>query len=281
MAESTALLHVTDDSPHTTALVRPIVTPAALVEAHKEVTDLVTQALQQDVDYGVIPGTGDKPTLLKPGAERLCKAFGLDPAFVVVEQEIDHDRVVAWTKRKKVWRNEYRGDKRYDWKEESGEARGLYRYVVRCDLTHRSTGAILAGALGSASTMEGKYVDRPRECENTVLKMAQKRALVAATLNAIGLSGRFTQDVEDLPREVVVEERREPAAEEPKPEPLTRESKVTWGTSEGTAVKDLPPDYLKWAVTGERKFGSCTAEWQDVMRAELATRAPTAEPVAA
>ncbi len=34
---------------------------------------------------------------------------------------------------------------------------------------------------------------------NTVQKMGQKRAYVAATLTATGLSGRFTQDLEDLP----------------------------------------------------------------------------------
>ncbi len=35
---------------------------------------------------------------------------------------------------------------------------------------------------------------------NTVQKMGQKRAYVAATLTATGLSGRFTQDLEDLPQ---------------------------------------------------------------------------------
>lgn len=34
---------------------------------------------------------------------------------------------------------------------------------------------------------------------NTVQKMGQKRAYVAATLTATGLSGRFTQDMEDMP----------------------------------------------------------------------------------
>src|SRR5688572_15251827 len=31
-------------------------------------------------DYGVIPGT-KKPTLLKPGAEKICNVYGLVPSF--------------------------------------------------------------------------------------------------------------------------------------------------------------------------------------------------------
>jgi hypothetical protein len=41
--------------------------------------------------------------------------------------------------------------------------------------------------------------DNAREHANTILKMAEKRALVAAVLNATAASDFFTQDVEDLP----------------------------------------------------------------------------------
>lgn len=183
----------------TSALVRPIVTPAALIEAHKEVTELVTQALEVGIDYGKVPGT-DRPTLLQPGAQRLLKAFGGVARFDVLVSEADHDRVTSWTKRKKVWRNAHAGDRHFDWKEESGEARGLYRHVVRCDVIQRGTGEIIGSAIGSCSTLEAKYCDRPRECEHIALAIAMKRALVAATLNAFALSGRFTQDLEDTPR---------------------------------------------------------------------------------
>lgn len=189
----------TIEAPRTTALMRPTVTPAAMIEAHKEISALISQALESGKDYGTIPGAGDKPTLLKPGAERLAAAFGTMPRYSVVEQDIDHDRSVPWSKRKKVWRNQFKGDKSYDWTEETGASFGLYRYVIRCELVRRDEGVIVGDGLGSCSTMESKYVDRPRDCENTVLKMAQKRALVAAVLNAFGLSDRFTQDVEDLP----------------------------------------------------------------------------------
>jgi len=48
---------------------------------------------------------------------------------------------------------------------------------------------------------------------NTILKMAQKRALIAATLIATNTSDYFTQDVEDFIISTVVEEHSEPVTE--------------------------------------------------------------------
>lgn len=182
-------------------LIRPVAQPHDLIELHKDVARLIKESLEEGVDYGTIPGAGNKATLLKPGAERLALAFGARPEYKLVESEVDHDRVVHYTDR-------YRKE---------GQSVGLYRYVYDCTLV-REDGRVLGSGHGVCSTMESKYVSRPRDCENTALKMAQKRAFVAAVLNAFGLSSRFTQDVEDL--EVVdrpqrpAEERRQQAAEE-------------------------------------------------------------------
>jgi len=235
----------TVDGPGVTALVRPVATPAALIEAHKAVSELIEKALEKGKDFGVIPGTGDKPTLLKPGAERLCIAFGSYPDYEVISQEIDHDRPVTWSKRKKVWRNAHRGDREFTWQQETGESAGLYRYVVRCQIVSRGNGAILGVGIGACSTMESKYVDRPRECENTVAKMAQKRALVAATLNAFGLSDRFTQDVEDLPRDAET-----PVAASP---PAAKENAmvIPFGKDKGKPLSECSAEHVvkmkEWA----------------------------------
>jgi hypothetical protein len=63
----------------------------------------------------------------------------------------------------------------------------------------RDSGEIIGSAIASCSTLESKYIDRPRDAENTVLQMAEKRAFVAATRTALGLSEQFTQDIEDDP----------------------------------------------------------------------------------
>jgi hypothetical protein len=180
-------------------LLRPIAAPAEVLQAQEEARALIQQALQPGRDYGVIPGTGDKPTLLKPGSERVLAAFGCYPDPEVLEQEVDHDREVHWQKRKKRWNNKHRGDKTFTWVVEDGVSLGLYRYVVRCRLVRRETGEVVGSGIGSCSSMESKYVDRPRDSENTILKMAKKRAQIDATLSTFGLSDQFTQDVEDNP----------------------------------------------------------------------------------
>lgn len=198
MTESIALT----ERPTVSSIVRPVMTPTGMIEAHREVSDLIAKALEAGKDYGVIPGTGSKPTLLKPGAERLVKAFGCVARYHIIETERDHNFPVQWSKRKKAWRNQFKGDKAFSWTEETGTSLGLYRYVVRCELVRLDASEVVGDGLGSCSTMESKYIDRPRDSENTVLKMSCKRALVAASLNAFGLSDRFTQDVEDVSGEV-------------------------------------------------------------------------------
>lgn len=201
------------------ALIRPIASPEALIEAHKEGVALVNRVLESGVDYGVIPGTGDKPTLLKPGAERLLTAFGTYADPIIIETEVDHDRPVEYsltkwefakTKPSKEDADRMKAEGVGRWKktnngfvwqtrnDEKGTSIGFYRYVVKCNIVHRQTGAVIASGVGSCSSMESKYIRSPRDYENTILKMAKKRAMIDATLNAFGLSERFTQDVEDL-----------------------------------------------------------------------------------
>ena len=198
-------------------LVRPIAGPNDIIERHKELTRLITDGLEDGRDYGSIPGIGDKKTLKKPGAERLALAHGCVPKYAIVEQEVDHSREVAYELRK--WFDADRRDRgvseamrsagtgrwkktpngKWDWQEvykESGTSLGLYRYLVRCSLV-RHDGLVVGESIGACSTLESKYVRAPRDHEHTVLRMAEKRALVGAVLNAFGLSDRFSGDDDD------------------------------------------------------------------------------------
>jgi hypothetical protein len=160
-------------------LMRPIASPEDVISSHREASDMIKRALEVNRDYGAIPGTRqDKKTLLKPGAERLCIAFGLRPRFTIVQSEIDHNRY-----------NEY---VKYSKKQESY---GLYRFVVKCELLMGED--VRGEGMGSCSSLESKYIDRPRDCENTIVKMAKKRAFVDAVLITLALSDRFSQDVGD------------------------------------------------------------------------------------
>lgn len=136
------------------------------------------EALQQKVkdnfingiDYGVIPGT-DKPTLLKPGAEKLILLLGLKCEFEIINSQVDFDN-------------------------------GFFYYQIKCILSKlRDDGGevVITNGYGSANTQESKYRKQDSyTLDNTVLKMAEKRAVVDAALHAGALSNIFTQDVEDM-----------------------------------------------------------------------------------
>jgi hypothetical protein len=176
-------------------LLRPIAPIAEIIEVQNETRKFIHTALVEGRDYGVIPGTdGKKKAMFKPGAERVNVAFGVVARFDIVEKEVDHDRTVQWEKQRWRWHDEIKGRKVY-YIEASGESRGLYRYVIRCQLYRGDT--FVGEGIGSCSTMEAKYVDRPRDLENTAIKMSKKRAFVDATLTTFGLSDEFSQDYED------------------------------------------------------------------------------------
>lgn len=163
---------------HNTML-RPIATPKEVLHMHQDITAIIQQGMQKDLDYGKIPGT-DKDCLLKAGAEKIAAAFGARAQYDIVESDTEHDRQNVYPDRQ--------GNLR--------KSLGFYRYIVKCTL--KAGDRVHGEGIGSCSTMESRYISRPRDSENTVLKMAKKRALVAAVLGAYALSNRFTQDMEDL-----------------------------------------------------------------------------------
>lgn len=169
---------LTAQKPH---LLRPIASPADLMKAQTEIRDLIKSMLKEGRDYGIIPGT-KKPSLWKPGAEFFLVSCRCLAKFEIVEKEIDHDRPIQYI-------DKY-GNKKL--------SLGIYRYVIRC-MVYDYNGVEISQCIASCSTMESKYVYRPRDFENTVLKMAEKRAYIGATLTALALSDLFTQDTEDNP----------------------------------------------------------------------------------
>ncbi len=135
------------------------------VQAISDFQNLVQSQFQQDHDFGVIPGT-KKPTMLKPGAEKLIMLMGMTSEFSVVDQTRDFEN-------------------------------GFFQYQIKCVL--KSGGVTITEGLGSCNTKERKYLlQDPYTMDNTVLKMAKKRALIDAALMVGALSDVFTQDIEDM-----------------------------------------------------------------------------------
>lgn len=229
MAEPTTAI-VAAEAP---ALVRPVAKPADIIAAHKECVALINEVLEPGVDIVKVPGT-DKECLSKAGAERLQVAFGTHVEYEVIERECDHGqanvfRLTKWIRAKDpgrdekerlkalgLGRNKQTGDG-WVWQVpeiEEGTSLGLYRYVVRATCIQSHTGRVLGTGLGSCSSLESKYIRAPRESENTILKIAKKRAYVDSTLTSFALSDRFTQDVEDMAHgDVTVHSAAAPVAE--------------------------------------------------------------------
>lgn len=127
----------------------------------------VSAQMVKGVDYGVIPGT-KKPTLLKPGAEKLCRLFSLRASYGLIHSVADFDKP-------------------------------LFFYHYRCTLVRQ--GEMVGQGDGSCNSREKKYDSQKYkiyDLTNTICKMAQKRALVAAVLSSCGASAFFTQDIEEM-----------------------------------------------------------------------------------
>lgn len=130
-----------------------------------QLQQVVQRTLHQNHDYGIIPGT-DKPTLLKPGAEKILMMMGLRSEFEIVDSTRDFEK-------------------------------GFFQYQVKCKLIKNDV--VITEGLGACNTRERKYLKMdPYTMDNTVLKMAKKRALIDATLLVASLSDIFTQDLDDM-----------------------------------------------------------------------------------
>lgn len=216
------------NQPATTTAIQPlqVYESVPMDQIQKQVMSIQTvmrNLMHSGEHYGLIPGTGGKkPSLLQPGAQKLCLSFQLTP---ILHNEVHRD-----------FANGHRE----------------YETVIR--LMHRPTGQVVSDGVGVCSTLESRYRfrwdekgpvpkeywatrdraiiggesyavrksdkvwkvfqriehDNPADYYNTVRKMAAKRALVAATLNGLAASDIFTQDVEDMEDVLGGQGKREP-----------------------------------------------------------------------
>jgi hypothetical protein len=247
-------------------MLRPVAKPEEILEAQEQTRVFIAKALKEGRDYGTIPST-TKPSLYKPGAERTSLAFGCHARFSILEREVEHDRLNQYVKREWEWHPSERGKK--VWTETPGESHGLYRYVMLCELVHRASGFIVGSGVGSCSTMESKYIDRPRDLENTVLKMGKKRSFIDAVLTTFGLSEQFTQDTEDMPREHFQNGQDGQAAFSLDSPAAGKDNQgKTWGET----CRDNP-DFVMWAIGRKSNnpdgMSKLSQDQKDLLGAEL------------
>ena len=164
----------------------------------QKITDLhslIQNMLRKDYDYGIIPGTS-KPTLLKPGAEKICMLFGLTPKYEFLQNIEDYSsNFFSYSFKCSLSKDEIvvsEGVGSCNSKEKR------YRYIL--------ANRISPNYKGESEKVQDKYGNVKYRIENveifnsinTILKMAKKRSFVDAILQVASLSEMFTQDLEDL-----------------------------------------------------------------------------------
>ena len=174
---------------------------AEAVDQYNMMVQYVNMVMKKGIDYGEIPGT-DKPTLLKPGAEKLQRLFKLRSTFETVDIKEDWDKPFFYYRYKcQVWS----GDQviaECEGSTNSYEKKYRYRNVYENKATaeEKETGLRMekTSKKGSAYIVYRVENKEPFDIVNTFQKMAQKRAYVGAILLAANASEFFTQDMEDL-----------------------------------------------------------------------------------
>jgi hypothetical protein len=235
--------------------------------------NFIEQVLHEGTDYGVTPGTNDKPSLKKPGAEKMASFFGLAPTFedVSVSEDwtgVEHgnEPFFYYRQKCKLWRGE-RLIASADGSCNSWEKKYRYRNSERvCPQCGKSTiikgkqeygggficfakkggcGAKFADNAPEIINQEVGQIKNPdvAELTNTILKMAQKRALVAAVLIATNASDYFTQDLDDFVTDrEIIDAKAVTVVKKPEPEDISQET-----GAETPAIEMIDP-MGQWAV---------------------------------
>lgn len=166
------------------------------------VQDVMREVMIEGTHYGKIPGTNGK-SLWKAGAEKLMATFrfGAKPRVEDLSQagEIHYRVFVALQTPSGAFVGEGLGEC------SSQEDKYAWRAAVN-EKEFNATPENRRRIKYTRNNGDVKQVrTNPADVSNTILKMAKKRAQVDAVITATGASDIFTQDIEDLPDEVVAE----------------------------------------------------------------------------
>jgi hypothetical protein len=188
---------------------------------------VIQQAVKPGHDIGIIPGT-NKPTLLKPGAEKIVMMMGLSSRYEIMDKVEDYEK-------------------------------GFFSYNIRCTLSRN--GFDICEGVGNCNSRESKYVKAdPYSIANTILKMAKKRAYVDAALSVASLSDIFTQDLEDM--EGMQIESSGPSHRDNQGVALL-DQQITFGKHKGRTLGDLLENergYLEWLAKSDNQKWSPIAQ---------------------
>lgn len=185
------------------------------------VRDVMRKEMREGQDYGKIPGTGDKPTLLQPGAQKLLMTFNLVEKvkrevlrdFPNFHREYEFTLTVCASNGK-----EWDGvgtcstlEAKYRYRKAERKCPKCGKHTIIAGKEEYGGGWVCFKKKGGCGekfayndqSIQSQQVgrvehDNPPDYWNTVRKMAFKRALVHASINATNTSDLWTQDIEEM-----------------------------------------------------------------------------------
>jgi hypothetical protein len=205
-----------------------------MVERVNAKRDFMRRVMREGEHYGPIPGAGDKKVLFKPGAEVLLASMGLalelsDAELPIRDYGDDaHEGMVVYRRVARIYKQTgYAENERikvaqaegscssreakYRWRNQERACPDCGKNAIKTSKFEDSPGYFCFKKIGGCGAkfklgdpaIESQVTGRiPNpdlaDAENTILKMADKRAMVAATLIATGCSDLFTQDLDDV-----------------------------------------------------------------------------------
>jgi hypothetical protein len=210
--------------------VGPALTVDQLHERLEFVRRVMRQEMREGTDYGKIPGTGDKPTLLQPGAQKLLMTFGLREQvkkevlreFPGLPQHREYEFTVTVFPSGQEVSNGWDGvgtcstlERKYRYRKSQRRCPKCgHQTIIAENPKFLKPGQVAGwicwkkkGGCGAAFGPKDPLISGqpdgdtenpdPADTWNTVRKMGFKRALVAAAINATNTSDLWTQDLED------------------------------------------------------------------------------------
>lgn len=241
---TTTALATTDQATGLATIDRGYLGSADVLARVTRILEVQKSVMREGVHYGTIPGT-PKPTLLKPGAEKLLMTFQIAAVTASIDDLSTSDEV---------------------------------RYRVRVQGVSQATGAVLGESVGECSSNEEKYRWRkpvckqefdetppdqkrevwkkkynssdfqkvqqvrtsPADVANTILQMATKRGLIPMTRVVLACSDIFDQDLEDMPAELRESLLEHGGQDKPKVGAPQRKSQQAPATSQAPADQKAP-----------------------------------------
>lgn len=212
----------------------------------QQMQSVVQKTLKEGHDFGEVPGT-NKPTLLKPGGEKICMLFGLNPEYSFLQITEDYDKeFFSYNIRCTLFRN---GQPVAQGVGSCNSKEKKYRYINVDEIPDN-----YVGASEECTDRYGRVrykINNPDICSlvNTILKMAKKRAFIDAILQVASLSEVFTQDIEDMGDFIQQEQNATLTLEQAK------NLKLNFGKYKGTSLIELAhkdAQYCDWLYGNEK-----------------------------